>query len=65
MLTVLQGVLADLVGHTAGPHGHVGHDVEGVVAGGLQVLDDVAGGVVADHGLELLVVQTWRGGADH
>jgi len=58
MLTVLQGVLTDLVGHSAGPHRHVRHDVEAVVAPRLQVLDNVAGGVVADHRLVLLVVQT-------
>lgn len=46
-----------MVGHAAGPHGHVGHDVEGVVPCRLQVVDNVSRGVVADDDLIFLVVQ--------
>lgn len=57
-LTILQGLLDYMVGHAAGPHGHVGHDVEGVVPGRLQVVNNVARGVVADDDLIFLIVQT-------
>lgn len=58
VLTVLECVLDDVVGHAAGSHGHVRHDVEGVVLRRLQVVDDVARGVVADDNLVLFVVKT-------
>lgn len=57
--TVLQGALGHVVRHLAGPHGHVGHDVERVVARRLQVIDDIMSGVIAEDDLVLLVIQTW------
>lgn len=57
-LTVLQCMLYDVVGHAAGAHRHVRHDIESVVPRRLQVVHDVAGGVVADDNLVFLVVET-------
>lgn len=47
-----------MVGHAAGSHWHVRYNVERVVLRRLQVVDDVAGGVVADDNLVLFVVKT-------
>lgn len=57
-LTILQGVLTDLIRHTTGSHWHVSHDVEAVIPSRLKVIDNVAGCVVADHNLVFFVVQT-------
>lgn len=56
VLTVLQGVLGDLVRHTTGAHWHVRHNVKAVVPRGFQVIDDIAGRVVANDHLVLFVV---------
>lgn len=61
-LTVLQRVLEHVVRHAAGPHGHVGHHVEGVVARRLQVVNYVARRVVSDDRLVFLVVQACKNG---
>ncbi len=56
LLTVLECVLYDVVRHAAGTHGHVRYDVKGVVSPGLQVINDVAGGIVTDNNLVLFVI---------
>lgn len=55
-LTILKRVLEDMVWHATGSHGHVGHDIEGVVAGRLQVINNVASGVVSNDNLIFLIV---------
>lgn len=56
VLTILQSVLTDLVGHATGAHGHVRHNVKAVVPCRFQVIDDVAGRVIANNHLVLFVV---------
>lgn len=46
-----------MVGHAACSHRHVCYNVERVVLRRLQVVDDVAGGVVADDNLVLFIVK--------
>lgn len=58
VLTILQGMLTDLVGHTTGSHWHISHDVKAVVSSWLKIIDDITGGVVSNNNLVFFVVQT-------
>lgn len=56
VLTILKRVLEDMVRHTTGSHGHVGHHVEGVVASRLQIINYVASSIVSNDNLIFLIV---------
>lgn len=56
MLTILQGMLTDLVGHTTGSHWHISHNVKAVVSSWLEVINDITGRVVANNNLVFLIV---------
>lgn len=55
-LTILQGMLTDLVWHSTGSHWHISYNVKAVVSSWLQVIDDVTGSVVANNNLVFFVV---------
>lgn len=57
-LTILQCVSRNLLRHTAGSHGHVGHYIKRVVTCRLQIIHNVASCVISNHCLVLFIVQT-------
>ena len=58
-LTIFKSVLDNVVRHATGSHGHVGHNVKGVVPGRLQVINNIASGVIANDNLVFFIIQTW------
>lgn len=59
-LTIFKRVLEHIVWHSTGSHWHVGHNVEGVVASRLQVINNVASCIISNDNLIFLIVQSWE-----
>lgn len=55
-LTILKRVLEHVIRHTTGSHGHVGHNIEGVVASWFQVINDIASCIISNDNLIFLIV---------
>lgn len=55
-LTILKGVLSHVIWHLTGSQRHVSYNIEGIVAGWFQVINNVMSCIISDDHLVLFII---------